>query len=330
MHYKISICIPTYNRAACLQVLLDSIFSEKTPVEICISNNASTDNTEKLVREYQNKYHNIVYFRSDNNVGFDRNCLQVVSLAHAEYCWLMGDDDRIKEGAIDYILNILSANHGFSGISLNVDFYNKLLTQKKHYTLHFDSNQSNQNKTLTSAGEILPFLIDHFGFISAQIIKRNLWEEIINNNVTRNFLNSYVHLFVITGVVNAHPYWLWVARPCVDRRVTTSNIANDSYRQLETMVTAYYQTISHFFPIHGWMHNKIMESLYKTNIKYSVRSLASSKEKDFTKKAISLLLKYNCWRYPAFWFYTFPWVIMPGKILYLFHYIQKKLFIKQL
>lgn len=58
-NYRLSICIPTYNRAEKLKMMLDSIYLEyeelKDKIQICISNNHSSDNTNEVVKAYQNK-----------------------------------------------------------------------------------------------------------------------------------------------------------------------------------------------------------------------------------------------------------------------------------
>ena len=59
----LSICIPTYNRAALLKKTLDSIVNQKRfidtdDVEIIISDNCSQDNTEKLSMLYVHRYKN--------------------------------------------------------------------------------------------------------------------------------------------------------------------------------------------------------------------------------------------------------------------------------
>ena len=54
---RLSICIPTYNRAFHLNNCLHSIISNKSrfaiDFEICVSDNCSTDETEKVVRRAQ-------------------------------------------------------------------------------------------------------------------------------------------------------------------------------------------------------------------------------------------------------------------------------------
>ena len=67
----LSICIPTYNREKCLQQCLDSIVNQKAfnaNIEIVISDNASSDNTDELVKKYQEKYTNISYKKNKENL----------------------------------------------------------------------------------------------------------------------------------------------------------------------------------------------------------------------------------------------------------------------
>lgn len=72
--YLVSICIPTYNRAPYLKKSLDSLSCQpefqRGLVEIVVSDNASTDDTEKLIETYQAQYDNIKYYRNDSNIGF--------------------------------------------------------------------------------------------------------------------------------------------------------------------------------------------------------------------------------------------------------------------
>ena len=105
MAYILSICIPTYNRAACLPTLLDSIINQvdkQNPIEICISDNYSKDNTQQLIEQYKQRYPHIVYSRWSENKGYDRNILKAVAMAQGEYCWLMSSDDKIEAGGIKY------------------------------------------------------------------------------------------------------------------------------------------------------------------------------------------------------------------------------------
>lgn len=103
---KLSICIPTYNRATYLDQTLASIVNQieadwADDVEICISDNASADGTEELIATWRSKSSvRVVYSRNTENLGADRNYMRVVELATGEYCWFFGSDDLMAEGSL--------------------------------------------------------------------------------------------------------------------------------------------------------------------------------------------------------------------------------------
>ena len=112
----LSICIPTYNRAHYLKECLNCIvcqFEDKkvySQVEIVISDNASEDNTQELIKEYQKDFSNIRYFRNSRNLWFDRNVDNVITKARGIFCWMSNDDELIEKDALKFILNIIKNN----------------------------------------------------------------------------------------------------------------------------------------------------------------------------------------------------------------------------
>lgn len=110
----LSICIPTYNRKKYLKESLDSIINQEwfneEEIEIVISDNASIDNTTEFVKEYQNKYKNIKYFRNDENIGADRNIIKVLQLWNGKYVWWISDDDIMLIWWLKAVKNAISDN----------------------------------------------------------------------------------------------------------------------------------------------------------------------------------------------------------------------------
>src|SRR5262245_4495007 len=103
--YKLSICIGTFNRAEFLEATLQSIISQATSeCEIVVSNNASTDDTDRVVAEYASRFGGLRYIKQGTNLGFDRNFDAAVETARGEYCWLFSDDDVMKPGALAGVL----------------------------------------------------------------------------------------------------------------------------------------------------------------------------------------------------------------------------------
>jgi len=117
--YKLSICIPTFNRANHLRNCLQSIMSNhsdfESQLEVCISDNGSTDGTFEVVSLAQKKIP-IKYHRSSKNLGIPLNFLKVIEMASGEFVWLIGDDDLLLPHTLDKVLELIN---GFSA----VDFF---------------------------------------------------------------------------------------------------------------------------------------------------------------------------------------------------------------
>lgn len=106
---KLSICIPTYNRAEKLRRLILSISNQDCleEVEICVSDNASKDHTREVVDSFRSNF-NVHYSVNEENIGFCSNLLKVVNMAKGAYIWVIGDDDTFIDGAFKHVISILS------------------------------------------------------------------------------------------------------------------------------------------------------------------------------------------------------------------------------
>lgn len=108
----LSICIPTYNRAEKLDRLLSSVQKEIAgsvgQVEVCISDNCSSDGTPQVVGKWE-KLLPVVKSRNIENFGLDVNFAKVVMMASGKFAWLMGDDDVLEGGAVKRLIASLSS-----------------------------------------------------------------------------------------------------------------------------------------------------------------------------------------------------------------------------
>jgi len=118
---KISICIPQYNR---IQYLLKSLrqieLQEYTDIEIVISDDGSTDDTESEIKKLQLNYkYPVIFSKNEKNLGYDRNYRRSMELATGDYCIVIGNDDTIYQpGSMALLAGFLKENNypeiGFS------------------------------------------------------------------------------------------------------------------------------------------------------------------------------------------------------------------------
>ena len=107
----LSIFIPTYNGAdSCLDLVLASatrIANQYDDIEIIVSDNCSTDETQQLCLRYKSNCPKLEYYRNTENIGFNFNMLKVSEYAKGEYAWIIGDDDVIEYAYFNNIYRII-------------------------------------------------------------------------------------------------------------------------------------------------------------------------------------------------------------------------------
>lgn len=91
---QVSIGMPVYNGGQFLKEALDALLAQTfKDFELIISDNASTDETEAICREYLKKDSRIRYFRNKENLGAAFNYNRSFDLALGEYFkWAAADD----------------------------------------------------------------------------------------------------------------------------------------------------------------------------------------------------------------------------------------------
>ena len=109
----LSICIPTYNRKRHLENALRSVALARRDVlervEICVSDNASTDGTADLLQCLSEEL-GIRARSNDRNLGMARNFLEVVGMARGKFIWMLGDDDLLLPHSLASVLDCIDHN----------------------------------------------------------------------------------------------------------------------------------------------------------------------------------------------------------------------------
>lgn len=109
--FPLSICIPTYNRAALLERTLAHLHGLGDLIaEIVVSDNASTDDTPAVVARWQPRLPALRYFRQRTNRGPLPNIHASLSLATSDFLFLLSDDDQLIPEAIVAALSTLAAD----------------------------------------------------------------------------------------------------------------------------------------------------------------------------------------------------------------------------
>ena len=110
----LTIGMPVYNGERFLAKALDSFLSQTfTDFQILLSDNASTDKTEDIARDYAARDKRIRYFRNARNMGAGWNFLRVYQLATGKYYKQAAHDDFCEPDFLKWCIDALESDPGF-------------------------------------------------------------------------------------------------------------------------------------------------------------------------------------------------------------------------
>lgn len=103
---KISVVIVTYNNLELTRLCLDSIHdnTEYPNYEIVVVDNASSDDTVAYLEEYIKDHANVVFIKSENNLGFAGGNNLGVKAAGGDYVVLLNNDTIVTPGWLHNLL----------------------------------------------------------------------------------------------------------------------------------------------------------------------------------------------------------------------------------
>lgn len=104
-----SIALPVHNGADTLVPVIESVLAQTCPdVELVISDNASTDGTQEICRDFASRDRRVVYRRHEANVGLLNNFISAARTASGAYLRWIGDSDFLEPDFVARVLEVLT------------------------------------------------------------------------------------------------------------------------------------------------------------------------------------------------------------------------------
>ncbi len=123
-HPLVTIGIPTYNRATLLKRAIASALNQDYQnIEVIVSDNGSTDDTEAVCREFYDQDVRLKFVRHSHNRGAAANFDAVLDMANGLYFMWLGDDDWIDVGYVSSCVQQLICNPAISLASGVPEYY---------------------------------------------------------------------------------------------------------------------------------------------------------------------------------------------------------------
>jgi abequosyltransferase len=324
---RLSVCVPTYNRAAELPALLDSIAEQRDhgfEVEVVVSDNASTDNTEEVVRSYTARVDRLVYSRSESNLGYDRNVLRAVSLATGGYCWLMGSDDKFESSAFAELEKALAVFTDVGGVSIARRGY--LADLRTPMPLpELVADRFDRPTILHGVDEMAGSIGLALGSLCALVVERSAWDEVARSEPVERYLNSYIQTYMALQVMRRKGTWL-----CVPARLVGYRSGNDSFaeggrfKRMQIDVVGYDQNFGDVLGRGNPVFRRLMSDVAVGHVRRHLLGAKLHGERaSFWRRSLPLLLRHYG-VLPRFWTEVLPLMAVPGFVLRALHALHRR------
>lgn len=123
---SVAVVLSTYNGSRYVRKQLDSLLSQrKLPDSIVISDDCSTDETPKIVRDYIAEHHDspvsFEFSVNDKNIGWKANFMRLISHCEATYIFPCDQDDIWNPNKIESMVEIMEAHPDLDVLACSVE-----------------------------------------------------------------------------------------------------------------------------------------------------------------------------------------------------------------
>lgn len=170
--YMVSIYMTTYYHKNYVRQAIDSILNQKVSFtyEIVISDDCSSDGTQEILKEYENKYNFIRVNYNEKNIGLSSNMFFAKSLCIGKYIIsLSGDDYWIDDKKLQKQVEFLETHTEYIGITTRLE----ARSEDSGMTYYVLPDMKQCNKTFTLEDYINGKNFPLNGMMMRNVIKKN-------------------------------------------------------------------------------------------------------------------------------------------------------------
>jgi glycosyltransferase involved in cell wall biosynthesis len=316
---RLAICVFTHDgRRDVLAQALASVFDQLDDrlaghVEVCVTDNASNDGTERLITDLQHRHgERLRYVRHARDLGASLNLLSCVELARADYCWLLASDDVIEDGGIARVVALIAdAPPGIVVGKANFDFALTGLADQGGE----DFYPLEQRRTVRY-GDLDRFLSECgllASVVSTLVVRRASWRSELDGLGGRSFAATtlFPHLPIVIAMARRDPSWIWCPAKFVRVRTGNAAVACDDGWSTDQIHTRYLRDLGRIWARHLDRGSRSRTALLRRAYRSFLAPgslLASAPQGRSTRRRLNLIKAYSVtfWRLPDFWLEAVP------------------------
>lgn len=330
-NYKITVCVPTYNRYKDLSNLIQTFLNQDyRDSNLLILDDLGSSNIEKIAMRWMKKSKRIKYKKNKKNLGYSNNMRQAFQFADGDIIVFMGDDDIFVD---NHALSLISKAFNKSNIGVakasQIIFKNGRVNQvyplKQHkpgiiyYKKGKDTYENLWFESLSISG---------LAFRNTQFVK-----ELVNNSITlypQVELMGLVCLTYGSAEINKH---------IIGVQSHSGQLNCVTYTLNGKMTNIVEDWLNIFFRIQDYAIDNNLSFINRNNfidnfsrfiyIFFPYNSLNSGRASSFS--LLKLILKYNkeILYIPGFWAVTISSLFLPDEILkFLMEKIKRRRLLK--
>jgi len=208
----LTIGIPTFNRSHMIGKAIASVRNQLTDIsagriELLVSDNASTDDTQTVIAALQaHAALPISYYRNETNVGMDRNFDLLFKRGRGRFVWMLGDDDYLLDDAIAFVLQLIDRNPDVKV------FQTQPVADRFVMAEWMTSTVVKDDRVCHSGDEFFQAARGGFGNISSLIVHRDSWNMA---DLEGGFGTQFMHFYGIARVLAGAGKSYIIKRPLV-------------------------------------------------------------------------------------------------------------------
>jgi len=195
---KVSVVIVSYNQIKFTQEAIDSVLSQNVnfKYEIVVGDDASTDGTPDLLKDYTSRYPGIIrLLLQPVNVGPYQNFADTHNACFGEYIAHLDGDDRMLPGKLQKQVDFLDSHPDFSIVSHNL----RIFDEHSGETIGLFNSP---DQALISTGDDLLRIGTYFGHSSKMYRKSSVPGEGVDGNAGDWLLHLENASFGKIGYIN--------------------------------------------------------------------------------------------------------------------------------
>jgi len=182
---NVSYILPCYNTEKYISQCIESLYRQNMPeneFEVICVNNATTDNLENIVLEFQKKHMNIQYVKLNVNVCSGGAYNAGLKVAQGKYIQFVDSDDYLKDGIENKLLTEM-VRFDLDLLYFNIASFKDLDSFTLEQNLRFNGNLNNEIDICDGSGFVEYFIKQKsFEFIPVPAYRKLIKKDFLVDN----------------------------------------------------------------------------------------------------------------------------------------------------